>query len=108
MLDRIKSTAGTTVQEREQSVKDLISCHEIVSERMVILISGIDTTLRNLAAFLSRWQAAVEKRRCLMLTKSYNEIAETPDDGAEAVERREEDTSPLMIGKPRRAEANHS
>jgi len=90
MIDRIKSMAGTTFQEREQSVKDLISCHEIISARMTALISGIDTTLRNLAAFLPRWLAAIEKRRCLMLTKSYNEIPREPRGAAPLFERRKE------------------
>jgi hypothetical protein len=70
----IKASAGSGLMEREQSVRDLTSSHRVVSGRMTVLMTGVDNTLRDLAAFMPTWVAAIERRRCLMLTKNPAEI----------------------------------
>jgi hypothetical protein len=106
ILDRIKAMAGTTVQEREQSVRDLVSCHEIVSGRMIVLVSGIDNTLRNLTAFLPTWMAQIERRRCLMLTKSPTEIPLRSDTAGPEIERRKQEANMPEQGRPQMTTAD--
>ncbi len=79
VIEGIKASAGTALGEREQSVRDLTSTHRVVSARMTVLLSRVDDTLRDLAAFIPTWMAAIESRRCLMLTKIPAEIPPRSD-----------------------------
>jgi hypothetical protein len=78
IIEKIKASAGEAIEEREQSVRDLMCCHEVVIKRMIGLVSGIDKTVHELARFVPGWLAAIEKRRCLMLTKNPAEIPPRP------------------------------
>jgi hypothetical protein len=69
VVGTVKSTNGGTLKEREQTVEDLLRWHRVVSRRMFLRLSDLETTLRNLACFLPLWQSCIEKRRCLMLSK---------------------------------------
>ena len=73
-IERIKATAGVTFPEREQSVRDLIVCHAVMSERLINLISKLGVALSELATYLPVWMERIEKRRCLMLSKNPAEI----------------------------------
>ena len=79
IIEGIKASAGTGLNEREQSVRDLISSHRVVSKRLAALVSQVDDTLRDLAAFMPTWMAAIERRRCMMLTKNPGEIPPRSD-----------------------------
>jgi hypothetical protein len=72
-IDAIKKSSGDSRQEREQSVRDLLSCHAVLSRRLVFLISEIEKLLQDLVAFVPLWLEAVEKRRALLLKRSTEE-----------------------------------
>ena len=72
----IKTSAGSSRQEREQNVKDLLSCHAVLSRRLIALISEIEKLLQDLVAFVPLWLEAVEKRRALLLKRSSEEKGE--------------------------------
>lgn len=72
-VDALKGTSGGSRQEREQNVKDLLSCHGVLSRRLVILIQDIEKLLQDLVAFAPLWLEAVEKRRALLLKRSMME-----------------------------------
>ncbi len=74
VIEEIKSSTGISLTEREQSVDALMSCHLVFSRRMVTYLSGVSETLRDLELFISNWLSAIEKRRCMMLTKNPTEI----------------------------------
>lgn len=73
MIDALKGSVGSSWQEREQNVKDLLSCHAVLSRRLVHLISDIERLLQDLVAFVPLWLEAVEKRRALLLKRSTEE-----------------------------------
>ncbi len=100
IIDRIKVMTGTTIPEREQSVRDLLSCHEIITGRIIVLVSGIDNTLRNLTAFLPTWMADIERRRCLLLTKNPSEIPSRSDTTGPEIERRKQEVNTSEKGLP--------
>ena len=72
-IDVIKASAGGSRQEREQNVKDLLSCHGVLSRRLVVLIREIEKLLQDLVAFVPLWLEAVENRRALLLKRNAEE-----------------------------------
>lgn len=72
-IDAIKKSAGDSRQEREQSVRDLLSCHAVLGRRVVSLIGDVEKLLQDLVAFVPLWLEAVEKRRALLLKRSTEE-----------------------------------
>ncbi len=68
--EQIKTHAGETRVEREQSVRDLVHFHTVFSQRMVSLLSEIDRTLRDLHAFVPLWLDGIEMRRALLLKRN--------------------------------------
>jgi hypothetical protein len=99
IIEKIKASAGEAIEEREQSVRDLMSCHEVVIKRMIGLVSGIDKTVQELARFVPVWLAAIEKRRCLMLTKNPAEIPPRPPRFVHEKRERAERPAPGRSGK---------
>jgi len=79
VIEQIKRAGGPTLEEREQSVKDLISCHAVVSERMVELLSRLYATVCDLATYIGRSKDGIEKRRALMLDKDRAELRPRTD-----------------------------
>ena len=69
-VEDIKSTAGEIRTEREQSVRDLMHCHNIFSRRMTHLMTEIDKELRDLMAFIPIWLDSISLRRALVLKKA--------------------------------------
>ncbi len=56
--------------EREQSVRDLMSCHGVFSRRLAHLMSELDKELRDLMAFIPIWLDSISMRRALVLKRS--------------------------------------
>ena len=79
VVEKIKRTGGPTQKEREQSVKDLISCHGVVSGRMVDLLSRLHATLCDLTTYIADSKTGIEKRRALMLGKDGGEFRPKAD-----------------------------
>jgi hypothetical protein len=73
-IEELKRAGGPTVSEREQTVKDLISCHRVVSGRMMELVTRLHASLRDLAKYIADSKAGIEKRRALMLAKDLVEF----------------------------------
>ncbi len=72
VIDGMKSSFKGSLPEREQSVRDLESCHATISGRLVQLMREIDTELQDLYAFVPIWLDGITKRRALLL-KSHVE-----------------------------------
>jgi hypothetical protein len=72
-IEALKKSGGGSRQEREQNVKDLLSCHGVLSRRLVYMIGEIEKLLQDLVAFVPLWLEAVEKRRALLLKRSTEE-----------------------------------
>ena len=79
-LDAMKSGASGSLAEREQSVRDLESCHAAFAARLVELMREVDTELRDLYAFVPIWLDGITKRRALLL-KSHLEKGQPEDAG---------------------------
>ena len=74
VIEEIKGVGATTLDDREQRVKDLISCHRVLSARMVELLARLHVSLRDLAKHIADSKAGIENRRALMLTKDLAEF----------------------------------
>ena len=72
-VEALKGAGGPSRQEREQNVKDLLSCHAVLGRRLVHLIQDVERLLQDLVAFVPLWLEAVEKRRALLLKRSTDE-----------------------------------
>ena len=79
VIEQIERAGGPTLQEREQSVKDLITCHAVVSGRMVELLSRLHAALCDLTTYIASSKAGIEKRRALMLDKDRAEFRPRTD-----------------------------
>jgi hypothetical protein len=73
IIDALKGSVGSSRQEREQNVKDLLGCHAVLSRRLVTLIQEIEKLLQDLVAFVPLWLEAVENRRALLLKRNAEE-----------------------------------
>ncbi len=71
-IDGMKGVFDGSLPEREQSVRDLESCHAAIAARLVELMREIDTELQDLYAFVPIWLDGITKRRALLL-KSHLE-----------------------------------
>jgi len=69
VVENVKRARGATLEEREQSVKDLISCHQAASARMIELTTSLNAILHDLATYVPAWMSHIENRRALMLSK---------------------------------------
>lgn len=69
IVETIKAASGTKLEEREQSVKDLLGCHETVSGRMLLLAEQVSRLVHDLSEYVPAWLAQIEKRRALMWSK---------------------------------------
>lgn len=74
VIEQLKEVGGSALEEREQRVKDLMSCHQVVSERMTALVARLHSTLGDLAKQIADSKAGIEKRRALMLAKDLAEF----------------------------------
>jgi len=79
VIEQLKGSGGPTMPEREQTVKDLMSCHRVVSGRMIELLTRLHATLRDLATNVADSKAGIEKRRALMLAKDLVEFRPRAD-----------------------------
>ncbi|MEM8930444.1 MAG: hypothetical protein AAGE94_04685 [Acidobacteriota bacterium] len=66
----VKRSSGETRAEREQSVRDLMNVHAVLSGRMARLMAEIDQGLRDLVAFVPLWLDGIEMRRALLLKRN--------------------------------------
>jgi len=57
-------------REREQTVRDLVGFHAVLSRRMVELMNEIDNELRDLMAFIPIWLDSISMRRALLLKRT--------------------------------------
>ena len=73
VIEQLKGVDGPTLNEREQRVKDLISCHRVVSGRIAELLTRLHASLRDLVKHIADSKAGIEKRRALMLAKDLVE-----------------------------------
>jgi hypothetical protein len=74
VIEQLKGVGASTLNEREQRVKDLLSCHRVVSARLVDLLAKLHASLRDLAAHIAGSKAGIENRRALMLAKDLVEF----------------------------------
>jgi hypothetical protein len=74
VIEQLKGVGAPTLDDREQRVTDLISCHRVVSERMIELLTRLHASLRDLAIQIADSKAGIEKRRALMLAKDLAEF----------------------------------
>jgi len=74
VIDDLKGVGGSTLEEREQRVEYLLSCHRVVSGRMIELLVGLHASVRGLAAHIAESKAGIENRRSLMLAKDLAEF----------------------------------
>jgi hypothetical protein len=74
VIEQLKGVGGRTLNERQQRVKDLISCHRVVSRRMIELLTTLHASVRDLAKHIADSKAGIEKRRALMLAKDLVEF----------------------------------
>jgi hypothetical protein len=74
VIEQLKGVGAKTLDDREQKVKDLMSCHRVVSGRMVELLTKLQAALRDLAQHIADSKAGIEKRRALMLAKDLAEF----------------------------------
>ncbi len=72
-IERMKGTFDGSLPEREQSIRDLESCHAVFSERLVALMREIDVELRDLHTFVPIWLDGITKRRALLLKASVGQ-----------------------------------
>lgn len=80
VIDQLKGVGGgPTLNEREQRVKALVSCHRVVSGRMMKLLTRLHASLRDLAKYIANAKAGIEKRRALMLAKDLVEFRPRTD-----------------------------
>ena len=79
-IEEMKSTFDGSPPEREQSVRDLESCHAAFSARLVALMREIDTELQDLYSFVPIWLDGITKRRALLFRSAKKE-----DDGEPVV-----------------------
>ena len=83
-IEEMKGSFDGSFAEREQSVRDLETCHAAFSGRLVSLMREIDTSLQDLIAFVPLWLDGITKRRALLLKSSEREgdgEAAEPDGG---------------------------
>jgi hypothetical protein len=74
VIEQLKGVDAPTLDDREQRVKDLISCHRVVSERMTELLTRLHASLRDLAKQMADSKAGIERRRALILAKDLVEF----------------------------------
>ena len=79
VIEQLKEVGAPTLDDREQRVRDLISCHRVVSERMIGLLTRLHASLRDLAKHIADAKAGIEKRRALMLAKDLVEFRPKAD-----------------------------
>jgi hypothetical protein len=79
VIEQLKGVGCPTLNEREQRVKGLISCHRVVSGRMMALLTRLRGSLRDLAKHIADAKAGIEKRRALMLAKDLVEFRPKTD-----------------------------
>lgn len=78
--DRIKAGSSRADRaEREQSVRDLMSCHGVFAERLSRLLAEVDQMLRDLSAFVPLWLDGIEMRRALLLRRTTSRHGEVAD-----------------------------
>jgi hypothetical protein len=74
VIEQLKGVGAPTLDDREQRVKDLISCHRVVSGRMIERLTRLQVSLRELARHIADSKAGIEKRRALVLSKDLIEF----------------------------------
>jgi len=74
VIEQLKGVDAPTLDDREQRVKDLISCHRVVSGRIIELLTRVHVSLCDLAKYIADSKAGIEKRRALMLAKDLVEF----------------------------------
>jgi hypothetical protein len=79
VIEQLKGVGGPTLSEREQRVKDLITCHRVVSGRLMELLTRLHSSLRDLAKHIADSKAGIENRRALMLAKDLVEFRPRTD-----------------------------
>lgn len=77
VIEEVKAVGGATLEEREQSVKDLLSCHATLSRNIANLASTLNALVQDLAIYVPSWMVRVEKRRALMWSKVPDEHPES-------------------------------
>jgi hypothetical protein len=74
MIEQLKAGGGSTLEDWEQSAKDLITCQRVVSGRILELLTRLQRSVRDLARQVAAAKAGIEKRRALMLAKDHLEL----------------------------------
>jgi hypothetical protein len=73
VIEQLKAGGGSTLEDWEQSAKDLITCQRVVSGRLIELLTRLHRSVRDLAKQVAAAKAGIEKRRALMLAKDHLE-----------------------------------
>jgi hypothetical protein len=74
VIGQLEAGGGSTLEDWEQSARDLMTCQRVVSGRMVELLTRLHRHVRDLAKRVATAKAGIEKRRALMLAKDHLEL----------------------------------
>jgi len=74
LIGQLEGAGGSTLEDWEQSAKDLMTCQRVVSGRMVELLTRLHRHVRDLVKQVATAKAGIEKRRALMLAKDHLEL----------------------------------
>jgi hypothetical protein len=77
VIEQLEAEGGSTLEDWEQSAKDLITCQWVVSGRMIELLTRLHRSVRDLVKQVAASKAGIEKRRALMLAKDHFEPPES-------------------------------
>ena len=76
VIEEVKAAGGASIEEREQSVKDLLACHATLCRRLAELGSTLNALVQDLAIYVPGWMSRLENRRALMWSKVPDEHSE--------------------------------
>lgn len=95
-IEQMKANPSESRAEREQTVRDLMTCNASFASRISLRLQDIDTSLQDLRAFIPLWLDSIHKRRALLLRRIQRE-----DERAEKVRKaRSRGQDPLHDTRP--------
>jgi hypothetical protein len=83
--EQLEAAGGATLEDWEQSAKDLITCQRVVSGRMIELLTRLHRSVRDLVKQVAAAKGGIERRRALMLAKDQPELGPGASRGARRI-----------------------
>ena len=72
-IEQMKASPPEGRAEREQAVRDLMTCNASFASRISLRLQDIDKTLQDMRAFVPLWLDSIHKRRALLLRRIQRE-----------------------------------